>query len=137
MLSFVLQKNSVTFLTTRMVEFLNCIPIIASNNVNIALMQTQWMWFYQTPVNNFWFSSNFLKYESLLFLFISCSVAFEKSFDYWKKILSSPLLITFARAKASTLPLILSELWQFATRQRSCPMACSKVQSNLFKRPPL
>ena len=60
-------------------------------------------------------------------LFHSCSVAFEKSFDDWTMILPSPLLITFARTKALALPPILPELWQFATKERSCPMACSKV----------
>ena len=53
-------------------------------------------------------------------LFSSCSAAFDKSFDVWTLILSSSLLITFARTTA----------FNFATnstREKSYPMACSKV----------
>ena len=51
-------------------------------------------------------------------LFSSCSAVFEKWFDYWTTILSSPLLVTFTETKYLTLP--------STPISNSFPMACSK-----------
>ena len=61
------------FFTTRMFDCLNCIPIIACSNVNIVLVQTQWLWFHQTPVNNFIILRKCLpvKCKSLLFCLVT------------------------------------------------------------------
>ena len=65
-------------------------------------------------------------------LFSSYYAAFEKSFDDWTMILSSPVLLTFTRTKTLALPPILPEIWQLNTRERSCPMACISMRKAYY-----
>ena len=68
MLSSVFQENSATFSPA---ECVNCIPIIGCNNMDIILSQTQWLWFYQALVKNFWYSwINFFLWNVNHFCFV-------------------------------------------------------------------